>query len=445
MKQPRNKLVAGLLRALLVSLVKGPSRISLHKVPSPLTLVTPSNIMSASERHFDTIAVAYRHTHTDRSIPLSEPIVRATTFAAESAAEHARLYQRGTSGFYQRFGSPTTAAAAAQVAALEGAEAALVFSSGMGAISTVLMTLLGSGRHIVAHKEIFAQTQEFLEHLNQHFGVELTSVDARDANAVAKAIRSTTALVYIETPTNPRLELIDIASVSNVCRPRGIPLIVDGTFASPALQRALSLGADVSVHSGTKYLGGHSDVLCGVASGGAQLIGRVRLMQRLMGTILDPEAAWLLLRGIRTLSVRIDRQCQTAARVAAYLERRDSIAEVRYPGLPSHPDFATGQHQMRAGGGMITFRAKGGRGASAALVDRLRLIQRATSLGGVESVIELPYDLDFSAGPKASGSSTTPTDADADRAGLIRLSIGLEHADDLIADLDQAIAAIDLD
>lgn len=358
--------------------------------------------------------------------PLSPPVERATTFEAPTAAEHARLYHQGARTFYQRFGNPTTAAAAAKIAELEGAEAALVFSSGMGAISTSLMTVLRGGDHVVAQDAIFDQTHRFLAGPLKDLGVETTFLDPRVPGAVERALRPNTKLIYLETPSNPMLHVVPLAEHAALARQRGLLLFVDGTFASPALQQPLALGVSLSLHSATKYLGGHSDVMAGCASGATELIGRIREMQILLGTILAPDAAWLLLRGVRTLGLRIARQSRTAASLARYLAAHPAVADVRYPFLEGFDNEAAARAQMRAGGGMITFRIRAGGDAAARFVERLRHIVLATSLGGVESVVELPYDLDF-------------TPDGGERPAWVRFSVGIEEEADLRADLEQAL------
>lgn len=359
--------------------------------------------------------------------PLSPPVIRATTYEAPTAAEHARLFETGATTFYQRFGNPNAAAAAARVAELEGAEAALVFGSGMGAIATSLFTVLRSGDHVVAQDAIFDQTHRLLEGPLREFGVTTTFLDPRVPGAVERALRPETRLIYVETPSNPMLHVVPLAPLGRLARAHGVQLFVDSTFASPALQQPLAHGATLSLHSGTKYLGGHSDVMAGVASGSAELLARIRQMQILLGTVLAPDAAWLLLRGIRTLGLRVPRQAQTALALARYLAAHPAIAEVRYPFLEGFENGADARAQMSAGGGVITFRVRAGGDAAAAFVERLKLIVLATSLGGVESVAELPFDLDF-------------VSPGAERAAWVRFSVGIEDEDDLRADLEQALA-----
>ena len=380
---------------------------------------------------FDTRAVRAHATNgADANQPLSEPIVLATTYTAGTAADHKELFRNGSTRFYRRFGNPTTAAGARLIADLEGAEEAILFGSGMGAISTALFAVLRAGDHVVATREIFAQTRTVLDKVLRGYGVETDFVDQRDAANVAAKVRRNTRLIYLETPSNPLLHIADIAAVAKLRSP-GIELFVDSTFASPALQSPIALGATLSLHSASKYLGGHSDVLGGAASGRRELIERIREMQILLGTVLDPHAAWLLLRGVRTLGVRVRRQAETALALARALANHPAVERVSYPYLETDPGFAVASKQMRAGGGVVTFVPRGGLDAGRRFADSLKLIPIATSLGGVETIVELPYDLDF--GEEIDAHDGTPY------GGAIRMSVGLEDYADLWGDIDQAL------
>jgi cystathionine beta-lyase/cystathionine gamma-synthase len=381
---------------------------------------------------FDTRLV--RVTPNGGNHPLSEPIVLATTYAAPSAARHRELFHDGSTTFYRRFGNPTTASAARLIADLEGAEDGIVFGSGMGAISTSLLAILRAGDHVIASREIFAQTRTVLDVVLRGYGVETEFVDARASANVTSRIRPNTKLIYIETPSNPLLHIADIAAVARAMRP-GIELYVDSTFASPALQTPLALGATLSLHSATKFLGGHSDVMGGVVSGRRELIAQIREMQILLGTVLDPHAAWLLMRGVRTLGVRVRRQAETALALARKLSAHATIESVAYPFLESDPGHAVASRQMSAGGGLVSFVVKGGVAAARRFADSLNLIPIATSLGGVETIVELPYDLDFEAQSGGDGADR----GEPPLGGTIRMSVGLEDISDLWADVEQAL------
>ena len=363
--------------------------------------------------------------------PLSSLIVRGTIYTAPSAEEHARLYQGGAKTFYQRFGHPSEEELAEKVAALESAESALVFASGMAAISTALLAHLPPGSHVIAGEQIFAQTDEVLHWLESGRGVDVSFVDTRDLRAIASALRPNTRLIYLETPCNPTLRVSDIAAVSTLARERGVMVFVDSTFATPMGQKPLCLGASLVLHSATKLLGGHMDVMGGVVAGATDVLKPIGEMKRLLGGVLDPQASWLLLRGIKTLAVRSERVFASARALAELLQRSPIVESLYYPLLPTHPDFEVAARQMSGGGGVISFSLKGGSVQARWLLNSLRLIQIASSLGGVETVIELPYDLDwYGKDPHLAGAVST---------GLIRLSVGLEDIEDLTADLSQAL------
>lgn len=362
--------------------------------------------------------------------PLSEPLNRATTFGLPTAEAHPDLYRSRADGFYQRFGHPTVSAAADRVCALEGGDRGLMFGSGMGAISTVLHSLLRTGDRLVAHHELFAQTSAILDHMASAWGLSVTYADLRKAGELRKAITANTRVVYVETPTNPLLEIVDIQAVSAAAGPATV--VVDSTFASPVVQQPLRLGASIVVHSGTKFLGGHSDAMCGFAVGHGDVMSRVRDMQVLLGTVADPMAAWLVLRSLPTLPMRVHRQCDTASAIAAWLSVHPEVARVLHPSLATDPGHATAKGQMLAGGAVLCFEPRGGVMASRRLLNELRLITIATSLGGVHTVAELPYDLDFR-------DEEIPVERGRSPA-LIRISVGLEDSQDLIADLAGALA-----
>jgi methionine-gamma-lyase len=364
--------------------------------------------------------------------PISEPIVRSTTYAAPSAEAHRELWRCGSDAFYQRFGNPTVRAASEAVARFEGAATGLVASSGMAAITTTLLTVLRAGDHVVAQRRIFAQTAESLDHLAGGLGIDTTFVDPPNVEVIEAALQPHTRVIYVETPSNPELVIVDLASVAALARKSGALLIVDSTFASPLLQLPLDLGASLVLHSGTKYLSGHSDVLCGAVAGSKELVERVRQTQRLLGGVLDPGAAWLLLRGLKTLPLRVARQCETALAIACRLAGARGVLQVSYPWLEESPGFAVARRQMSAGGGVVSFEVEGGAEGARSFLDALERIPIATSLGGVETMVEIPADLDFD----------VPRDAFAVAPGLIRLSVGIEDVNDLLGDLDRGLAAL---
>lgn len=369
--------------------------------------------------------------------PLTVPITQGNIFQIESSEMLGKLFKEGADEVYTRFGNPTLTAACDKCASLESAEAALVFSSGMGAISTSLLTMLRSGDHVVTQQNIFAQTFTFLTIVGKSLGIESSFVNAANPEEVRRAIRPSTKLIYIETPSNPLLQIVDIRAIVAIAKEAGLPVFVDNTFATPYVQKPITIGADLVLHSGSKYFAGHNDLMCGIAAGNAPLIKRIRQMQILLGNILDPHAAWVLLRGIKTLGVRVQRQSENAYAIARFLETQEKIVRVNYPFLESSSQFQIARSQMSCGGGMISFEPAGGVEASRAFLNALELITVTTSLGGVESVIEIPSDLDFSSEEIGEGTKQM-----AINPGLIRLSVGIEDIEDLKTDLQRGLAAI---
>lgn len=359
--------------------------------------------------------------------PIHPPIVQSTVYSYENNDEMRDTMLSGEPFFYIRSGNPTVQAAADELAALEGGEAALLFASGMAAISCSLLALLRNGDHIVAHKEVFSQTRALMDNVLSKFGVTAGFVDANDIGSLKDAFRMNTKLVYVETPSNPALDIVDLASVADVARASGLLLLVDSTIATPVLQRPLDAGASLVLHSATKYLAGHSDVLCGAVVGNKDLIARIHAVQKLTGGILDPHAAFLLSRGLKTLALRMNQVCAGALRIAEFLSGRPEVQNVTYPFLPSHAHTLAARAQMRGGGGLISFELRDGLPAARKFVDALRVIRLATSLGGTESTIEIPYDL------------KKTRDLQEEKMGLIRLSVGIEDADLLRRDIESAL------
>ena len=377
-------------------------------------------------------------------VPLALPVHRATTYAFETAQDYADVLAGTADGYcYARIDSPTADAFAAAVAALEGAGldeevAGQPFASGMAAISTTLMALTGAGRHVVAPRRLYGGTYGLLTSALARFGVETTFVDTSDVEAVRAAVRPETAVVYAEVLSNPTMTVADLPGLAAVAREAGVPFVVDSTFASPAVCRPLEHGADVVVHSATKYLGGHSDATGGVAVGRPELMARVRRDRIDLGGALAPDEAFLLHRGLATLPLRVAQHCRTALAVAQALEAHPAVASVDHPGLPSHASHALATKLFDTGryGAVVTVAPHGGRAAGMALCDRLRLVAVATSLGGTHSL----------ASHVASTTHRQLDDAALAAAGIdpgsVRLSIGLEDADDLVADLTSALDAL---
>lgn len=367
---------------------------------------------------------------------LAPPIHYSATFAAAGAAEFADMATRERHPrFYTRYGNPLHERVAALVARLEGAESGLCFASGMGAISALMLSLLEAGDHVVAQRSHYLGTARHLSELLPRLGIGVTLVDPTDSAAFATALRPHTRLVHLETPVNPTLALADIAAVAAAAHARGIPVSVDNTFASPINQNPIALGADLVVHSATKYLGGHHDLTAGVIAGSAVLCARIWRTAIALGATLSPMDAWLLLRGLRTLGVRVRRQNETALAVARHLEAHPAIERVHHPLLDSHPQRELAGRQMRGGGALIAVAVRGDYARTARFVAALRLFAQAVSLGGVESLAA------HAAAMWAGAMGDDELRAAGIAPNLVRLSIGLEAAADLCADLDQALAA----
>jgi cystathionine gamma-synthase len=374
---------------------------------------------------FDTLAIHAGQEPDPATGAVVPPIYQVSTYKQDGIGG-----LRG--GFeYSRTANPTRAALEECLAALEGGVRGLAFASGMAAEDTLLRAICKPGDHVVIPDDAYGGTYRLVAKVLAPWGLEYDPVPVASVEAVRAAIRPDTRVVWVETPTNPLLGIADIAGLAQVAHDAGALLVVDNTFASPYLQRPLALGADVVVHSTTKYLGGHSDVL-----GGALVVGDVALgsdlafHQNSMGAVGGPFDAWLTLRGIKTLGVRMDRHCANAARIAEFLVRHPKVAAVRYPGLPDHPGHEVAAKQMRAFGGMVSFQLKDGEEAAVRVCESTRLFILGESLGGVESLIEHPARMTHAS---AAGS---PLEVPAD---LVRLSVGIEDADDLLADLERAL------
>ena len=360
------------------------------------------------------------------------PLHLATTFKQDGVGGLRDGYE------YARSANPTRTALQEALAALEQGRTGLAFASGLAAEDTLLRTVCEPGSHVVLGGDAYGGTFRLISRVASRWGVEHTPADLNDVDALRAAIRPSTRVVWCETPTNPLLNIADIALVAEIAHEAGALLVVDNTFASPYLQQPLTLGADVVVHSTTKYLGGHSDVVGGaliVGNGpsgdGADLAERLAYHQNAMGAVSGPLADWLVLRGIKTLGVRMDRHQANAARVAEFLLGHPAVASVRYPGLPDHPGHDIAAKQMSGFGGMLSFRLTGGEDAALRVCERAQVFTLAESLGGVESLIEHPARMTHAS---AAGS---PLEVPAD---LVRLSVGIEDVEDLLADLDQALA-----
>ena len=369
---------------------------------------------------------------------ITTPIVCSATYAFQDTAEIARYFEGELEREeYGRYGNPTVRAAERKIAALEGAEDCALFASGMAAVTTTMFELLKSGDHVILTSDCYRRTRQFVRAFLSRYGVAHTLVEPGDSAGLAAAVQpGKTRLIVSESPTNPYLRVADLRALAQVRdRFRGINLLIDSTFATPMNQRALEWGADLSIQSCTKYLAGHNDVLAGAISGRAPLIAAIRDLRGVLGGNLDPHAAYLLLRGLKTLSLRVERQNGTAQEVAQWLESQRGVRRVFYPGLPSHPDHAVAREQMKGFGGVVSFLLEGGLREASRFVDACKLATIAPSLGAVETLIEQPALMSYY-------ELTTPErEAIGIYDSLVRLSVGIEDAGDLIADLAQALDA----
>jgi cystathionine beta-lyase/cystathionine gamma-synthase len=367
--------------------------------------------------------------------PDAVPIYQSVTFSSESSAELGDILADRRSGYsYSRLDNPTAVALADALAELEGAEAGYTFASGMGAIHATLVTLLSAGDHVVSTRAVYGSTHELLDRLLRRFGVDTTFVDVTDPAAVAEAITPRTRVLYLETISNPTIVVADLPALAELAHRRGVTVVVDNTFASPYVCRPIELGVDLVVESCTKWLAGHSDVLAGAVVGSREQVDAIRRTQIDSGASLAPLSAFLVLRGIATLHVRMERHAQSALAIARHLEAADIVHAVYYPGLPSHPQFEVAQRLLRLGGGMLALDL-GERAAAAAFIDALHLPPRTASLGSIHTICVHPP-------------STTHRQLDdaqlanaGIKPGLVRVSVGLEETEDLIADFEGGLAA----
>jgi methionine-gamma-lyase len=366
--------------------------------------------------------------------PVGTPICRTSTFTFSSTAEMKRWAEGKSKAYiYSRYGNPTLSVAEGKIAALEGGEAAVVTASGMAAISSVLLGVLKCGDELISTAQVYGGSYRLMRDVFPDMGIKVHQVET-DLAGLEELATPRTKCLYVETPTNPTLRLVDLDKAIKFARKHKLISVIDNTFATPVLQNPLGMGFDIVVHSATKALAGHSDVIAGVAVGNRHRMERVRHMVIHLGGSMDPEAAYLLLRGIKTLGVRVERQCLNAMAVAKFLEKHPKVARVHYPGLASHPDHQLAKKQMRGFGTMLAFDLKGGLPAARRFSDRVQLFLLAASLGGVESLVILPiYSSHYNmSAEELKRAHVSP--------GTVRVSVGLEDAEDLVRDLQQALA-----
>jgi len=382
--------------------------------------------MPQPPEHFETRAIHAGQPSDPRTGAVVPPIFQVSTYQQDAVGSPREGWE------YSRSGNPTRAALEECMAALEGGARGLAFASGLAAEDCVLRTLCAPGDHVVVPGDAYGGTFRLVNTVFGRWGVEHTAVHLADLDAVRAAMRPNTKVLWCETPTNPLLSIADIGALAVIAHEAGALLVVDNTFASPYLQQPLSFGADVVLHSTTKYLGGHSDVVGGaLVAADAELGARLAFHQNAIGSVAGPFDSWLVMRGVKTLAVRMDRHCDNAARIATFLQHHKAVSQVLYPGLPSHAGHEIAAKQMRNFGGMVSFRVDAGELAAIDVCNRARLFTLAESLGGVESLIEHPGRMTHAS---VVGS---PLEVPAD---LVRLSVGIENVDDLLADLEQALA-----
>lgn len=388
--------------------------------------------------HLKTASIETKLIHTDRELnstsAVAPPIFQTATFRGHSSQDFAdRAGRPRHPEFYTRYGNPTLSQVESVLASLEGAEAALVTGSGMGAVSATVLAIVSQGDHMVAQKNHYGGTLNLLKSFLPRFGVEVTQVDQTDTPAFEKALRPNTKLILIESPSNPLMTLTDITAVAKLARSRGITTLIDNTFATPLNQRPLDLGIDISFHSATKYFGGHSDLIAGAVMSSSEWITRIWNAHVILGAALGPFDAWLLLRGLRTLSLRIRQHNENAMALAEFLEGHKRVKLVHYPGLRTHAQHKLARKQMSGFGGMLSFEVKGGYETADRFLSRIRLASRAASLGGIETLAVHPASnfLHYMTLEQAAKIGIAP--------GLLRISVGLEGKDDILADFEQAL------
>ena len=371
---------------------------------------------------------------------LAMPIYQTSTFIFDSAEQGGRRFALEEAGYiYTRLGNPTTTVLEDKIAALEEGEAAVATSSGMGAISSTLWTVLKAGDHIVTDKTLYGCTFALMCHGLTRFGIDVTFVDTSNLDEVKNAMKENTRVVYLETPANPNLKIVDIEALAKIAHANPNTLvIVDNTFATPYMQKPLTLGADVVVHSVTKYINGHGDVIAGLVITNKALADQIRFvgLKDMTGAVLGPQDAYYIIRGMKTFEIRMERHCKNARKVVEFLNNHPKIERVYYPGLETHPGYEIAKKQMKDFGAMISFELKGGFEAGKTLLNSLKLCSLAVSLGDTETLIQHPASMTHSPYTKDEREAAGITD------GLVRLSVGLENVEDIIADLEQGLEKI---
>ncbi len=400
----------------------------------PRLVLEGEEAMKPRNRRPETAAVHGASDLEKKNGPVATPIFQTSTFEVTDNDEQIRVTD--TDRYYTRWGNPTNTVAEQTVAAIEGVEAARTFASGMGAITTTILALLKAGDHIVAQRDVYGGVTKFFSQWLPRVGIETTFVDTTDYEQHAGAIRPTTKLLYLESPTNPALRVVDMKKVSALAKQHGLISLIDSTFGTPINQHPAEYGIDLVMHSGTKYLSGHADLTCGVVAGRRELIEQIDETRKTLGNCMDPHAAWLLIRGLKTLAVRVARQNENALKVAEFLEQHAKVRRVHYPFLKSHSQYAIARQQMNGGGGMVTFEVDGTGDDARRVSEAMRLFTLATSLGGVESLVSIPVLTSHAMISAEQREKMGVTEQ------MVRLSVGIESAEDLIADLERALEVV---
>jgi methionine-gamma-lyase len=391
--------------------------------------------MTHSEKRFETLVIHHGYDTKQHLGSLSVPIFQTSTFTFDTAEQGEARFAGEEEGYiYSRLANPTVRALEEKMAALEEGEEALAFGSGMAAVSAVLLALTKANDHIIVSQGLYGCTFGLLQILKEKYNITHDFCSMETEEDICRLIRPETVCIYVETPINPTMKLIDLEMVASVAKEYGIKVIVDNTFCSPYLQKPLTLGCDVVVHSATKYIGGHGDVVAGIAVGSKEFISEVaRTTQKDIGGIISPFDAWLLLRGLKTLPVRMDRHCANAEKLAMRLKEHPNVSKVYYPNDPENPDYPIMKKQMKQGGGLVSFEIKGTKQDAHRFLNELKLIKIAVSLGDTETLIQHPATMTHSVVPREAREEMGISDQ------LIRLSVGLEAWEDLWQDLEQAL------
>lgn len=391
-----------------------------------------------TEKRFETEVIHSGYKSDEFRGSLAPPLFQTSTFTFETAEQGARRFAGEEDGFiYSRLGNPTVAMLEERMAAIEKGEKALAFASGMAAVSAILISLTRSGDHILCSQGVYGCTFGLLQLMQEKYDIHHDFSMMSTREEVLAAIKPETACIYIETPINPTMRLVDLEMVAEVAKEKGVPVVVDNTFSSPYLQNPIELGCDFVIHSATKYICGHGDVIAGIAVGPKEIMSKIAMTtQKDIGGVMSPFDAWLLLRGLKTLPVRMDRHCDNAEKLSAYLSEHPAVEEVIFPGDPKHPDYSIAKKQMRKPGGLISFNIKGGQEAAQFFMNQLKLIKIAVSLGDAETLIQHPATMTHAVVPKEAREKMGIKD------NMLRLSVGLEAWEDLRDDLEAAFEAV---